>query len=585
MARNISDFYRTWDIGRQQKINDWNEIRRYITATDTTSTSNAKLPWKNKTTLPKLCQIRDNLSANYMAALFPKRKWLSWLADDKSSGKKKKKEAIENYVAYLIDHPEFKKEVSKMVLDYIDYGNVFGTVEWIDDRQQMDDGSIKAGFVGPAIRRISPIDLVFNPIAPGFTSSPKIEKTIMTIGEFKRQLEQLSRPDNAEALEKLFNYLIEVRREVHQNAGDLHEKDDYLKVDGFTSFRHYLTSDYVEILTFYGDLFDVEKNKLYRNHIITVVDRHKIVSIEPNPTYFGNPPIYHSGWRIRQDNLWAMGPLDNLVGLQYRIDHIENLKADLFDLITFPPIKVKGYVEDFEWGPMVKIITSEEGDVELMSPQADALNANLELQNLMQIMEEMAGSPKEAMGIRTPGEKTAYEVQRLESAAGRIFQAKITQFEEQILEPLLNAMLEMGRRKLDTTMIHVFDDEFKTQTFMTLTAEDITGNGRIKPYAARHFAERAERVQNLNNFFQSAVGNDPEIKAHFSTVQIAKMFENLLELTDYKLVVPYIRLSEQAEAQRLMNSQNEQVAMEAGTPAGMAEDDIDADLLTETEPA
>jgi hypothetical protein len=27
-----------------------------------------------------------------------------------------------------------------------------------------------------------------------------------------------------------------------------------------------------------------------------------------------------------------MGPLDNLVGLQYRIDHLENAKADALDL-------------------------------------------------------------------------------------------------------------------------------------------------------------------------------------------------------------------------------------------------------------
>jgi hypothetical protein len=581
MALRISEFYQSWNTGRQTQINDWNEIRRYVTATDTTSTSNAKLPWKNKTTLPKLCQIRDNLIANYMAALFPKRKWLKWVADDSKSGKKKKREAIENYVSYLIDHPEFKNEIAKMVHDYVDYGNVLGTVEWIDSRQKMDDGSVKSGFVGPAPRRISPIDMVFNPIAPSFTSSPKIEKTVMTIGEFKAQLDQMSQPDNAEELQNLFNYLMEIRREVHQNSGDVQEKDSYLSVDGFTSFRHYLTSDYIEVLTFYGDLFDVESGKFYRNHIITVADRHKLISVKENPSHFGSPAIYHSGWRLRQDNLWAMGPLDNLVGIQYRIDHIENLKADLFDLITFPPIKIKGFVEDFTWGPMEKIVTSEEGDVELMAPQADALNANLELQSLMQIMEEMAGAPKEAMGIRSPGEKTAYEVQRLESAAGRIFQAKITQFEEQILEPILNAMLEMGRRKLDSTMIHVFDDEFKIQTFMTLTADDITGNGRIKPYAARHFAERAERVQNLNNFFQSALGADPEIKAHFSSIQLAKMFEDLLEISDFKIVVPYIRLSEQAEAQRLMNSQQEQVQMEAGTPSGLAEDDIDLSVLAE----
>jgi len=52
------------------------------------------------------------------------------------------------------------------------------------------------------------------------------------------------------------------------------------------------------------------------------------------------------------------------------------------------------------------------------------------------------------MGFRSPGEKTKYEVQRLENASARIFQNKINQFEEQIVEPLLNAMLELARRNL-----------------------------------------------------------------------------------------------------------------------------------------
>lgn len=53
-----------WDKYNQQrrpKIEEWLELRNYIFATDTTTTSVGALPWKNSTTLPKLCQIRDNL--------------------------------------------------------------------------------------------------------------------------------------------------------------------------------------------------------------------------------------------------------------------------------------------------------------------------------------------------------------------------------------------------------------------------------------------------------------------------------------------------------------------------------------------
>ena len=67
------------------------------------------------------------------------------------------------------------------------------------------------------------------------------------------------------------------------------------------------------------------------------------------------------------------------------------------------------------------------------------------------------------------------------------------------------------------------------------------------------FAERAETVQNLNNFFGSAIGQDPQVRVHISGIKTAKLFEDLLEVEDYELI-NHIRITEQADAQRLMNS-------------------------------
>lgn len=70
--------YTRWQVQRAVKESEWAELRNYIFATDTTTTSNNSLPWRNRTTIPKLTQIRDNLHANYMDALFPNDDWLSW---------------------------------------------------------------------------------------------------------------------------------------------------------------------------------------------------------------------------------------------------------------------------------------------------------------------------------------------------------------------------------------------------------------------------------------------------------------------------------------------------------------------------
>lgn len=579
MACKIAEHLVTWELLRQEKKNEWDETQQYIYATDTTKTANAKLPWSNKTTIPKLCQIRDNLYSNYMASMFPKRKWLTWEGENRADETIGKRQAIESYMAWAIDRNEFYDEVSKLVLDYIDYGNAFGTVEWVDRRHVINnpDGTqrMQTGYVGPVIRRISPNDIVFNPIAPSFTESPKIVRSLISKGEMKEMLERMvmDEPEREET-RKLWDYMKEIRHTAMNHVGDLRSKDNIYNVAGFKDYRSYLGCDYVEVLTFYGDLYDEENDKFYRNHVIKIVDRHKILSIAPSPTYFGTHPIYHCGWRLRPDSLWAMGPLDNLVGMQYRIDHLENIKADLFDLTAFPPLKIRGFVEDFEWGPMERIYVGDDGDVDIMSPAVQALQANTEIAILEAKMEEMAGSPKEAMGFRTPGEKTKYEVQRLENAASRIFQNKIGQFERSMVEMLLNAMLETSRRNLDAVSIRVFDNELKFAKFQEISVQDITGNGRIKPVAARHFAEQAQLIQDLTNFMSSAVGADPEVRSHFSSIKLARMVEQLLSLEDYKIVEPNVRVGERLEAQKLTAAAQEQFETQVTTPAGLTPGDV-----------
>ena len=578
MGSRIAQYWIEWETLRQPKVKDWEEVRQYVFATDTRKTANASLPWKNSTTIPKLCQIRDNLYANYTAAMFPKRHWLTWEGNDKDSNAKAKRESIENYMSWVVDQNWFKKEVDKLVLDYIDYGNAFGTMEWKDETQLLEDGRTKVGYVGPVPKRISPLDIVFNPTASTFEEAPKIIRSLVSLGEVKELLDRFSQPDTAEQFKALWEYLKGCRLQAKNFTGVSEKsKDNLYAIQGFGTYRDYLCSGYCELLTFYGDIYDEESDDYLRNYCVVVADRNKVVWKGPNPSYLGHPPIYHVGWRATQDNLWAMGPLDNLVGMQYRIDHIENMKADVFDLITYPPLKIKGHVEDFDWGPMKRIYVGDDGDVEMLAPPFQVLTANSEIQALELKMEEMAGSPKEAMGFRTPGEKTAYEVQRIENAASRIFTNKISRFEEHMVERLLNAMLELARRNYgDTSMtVKVFDDEFKMTTFATLSPSDIAGNGRIRPVAARHFAEKAEKVQNLNNFFSSPLGQDPSVTVHMSGLKTAEMIEDLLDLEDYDLITPFVRLAEQADGQRLAQSAQEQVMVESQTPAGISGDDTD----------
>ena len=564
VASEISDRWTEWNNARQTKIDEWKELRNYVYATDTRTTANSKLPWTNSTTTPKLTQIADNLHANYFSALFPQKRWFRFEASDSDSDTKAKRDTIQAYLENKIRQSDFENTTSKLINDYIQYGNCFASVDFVKDYTTYEDGERAVNYLGPKLVRISPFDICFNPLAPDFGSSPKIIRSIMTKGEVKRKIDETV--DNA-YMEEIFEKMLFNRSAASGTDVDVSKSQAFI-ADGFSSLQEYYESDFVEILTFYGDMYDADHNHYHKNRIITVVDRSYVLSNEQNPSWLGKASVFHAGWRDRPDNLYSMGPLDNLVGMQYRIDHLENLKSDVFDQIAYPMLKIRGDVEDFDFEPGSRIYLGDEGDVGYLAPDSTALNADFQIQNLENKMEMLAGAPREAMGIRSAGEKTAFEVQSLMTAAGRIFQHKTAHFERVFLEPILNAMLEAARRNMDyADTIRVLNEDTGVFFFEQITKEDIKANGKIIPMGARHFAERAQRVQSITQLYQLKLA-DPTIAAHMSGKEFARILAD--ELGEPALFSENITVIEQMETQKIaMEAQvqfeeEQQIAVEMG---------------------
>ncbi len=564
LAEDIADRWTQWHNARRTKVEEWKELRNYIYATDTRTTSNSKLPWTNSTTTPKLTQIADNLHANYFSALFPQKRWFRFEANDAASDIKSKRDVIQAYMENKIRQSDFVNTTSKLINDYIQYGNCFATVEFERDYTEYEDGERAVNYVGPKLVRISPFDICFNPLAANFGESPKIVRSMMSMGELARKIEETVENDY---LSKIFEKMVGNRAAVSGNDVDI-DKSHAFTADGFTNLNEYYESNYVELMTFYGDIYDADTKVFHKNRVITIVDRAYVIYNEQNPSWLGKSPIYHAGWRERPDNLYAMGPLDNLVGMQYRIDHLENLKSDVFDQIAYPIIKIRGDVEDFDFEPAARIYMGEEGDVGYLAPDATALNADFQIQNLENKMEMMAGAPREAMGIRSAGEKTAFEVQQLMTAAGRIFQHKTAHFERVFLEPILNGMIEAARRNMDyADTIRVLNEDSGVFFFEEITKEDIMANGKIIPMGARHFAERAQRIQSLTQLYQIKLA-DPTVAVHLSGKEFARILSD--ELGEPALFGDNITVSEQLETQRITTEaevqyeEEQQIAIEEG---------------------
>ena len=77
----------------------------------------------------------------------------------------------------------FSKEMRQLVDDLIRYGNCFNMVHYID--KSVKDGDVcSSNYSVPANKRISPFDIVFNPTASSFVETPKIIRSLVSLGEF-----------------------------------------------------------------------------------------------------------------------------------------------------------------------------------------------------------------------------------------------------------------------------------------------------------------------------------------------------------------------------------------------------------------
>jgi hypothetical protein len=111
-------------------------------------------------------------------------------------------------------------------------------------------------------------------------------------------------------------------------------------------------------------------------------------------------------------------------------------------------------------------------------------------------------------------------------------------------------MLEVSRRYMNMSdTIRVMDDATGAVLFQTITKDDITAKGKIVPVGARHFAERARRIQNLTQLYQIKL-SDPTVAAHLSGKEFARILSE--ELGEPELFSENISISEQLETQQQM---------------------------------
>lgn len=519
LATAIANKYVAWDNSRDKWYSNAKETLQNLYATSTQEITNQCHDWDNSTHIPKLTQIRDMLITYYLDAMFGLPDYVDWEPYSKESVDFTTKNRLKSLIKQILHDSDFKPTIRQLVEDYVDYGNAFATA--VPYSKMLGDKTL---YNGPKAFRIDPMDIFFDPLASTFEQAPKIIRTTMTLGELMQSAEQFTQDENLfnKALKKAMKKRHQIYNTIAANNKDV-IVDDMCRIAGFDSWSTYYASDVVELLTFYGDLYDCDTGKLHKGVRIVVMDRAYVLLEEPITDYGFGCNIFKAGWRDRKDNLWSMSPLDNIKGMQYMVDFLENKRADVFNFISNPMVVTQGDAEMPEYlFPGCHIGLDVDAKIDFIRPDATALQADLYIQNYLNQMEEMAGMPKEAMGFRTPGEKTAFEISQLNTAASRIFNEKVRKFEMEVLEPLLTLMLRIytgaGARTIQLKQVA----ENGVVSFVDIDMSTLSTEGRFVATGSSTYTEKAQIAQTLMQLSNTALYSDPLVSNWFDPKKVAQ---------------------------------------------------------------
>jgi len=532
-------------------VEETKELQQFLYATDTSTTSNDTNGHGHKTHRPKLTQLYDTLEANYLHALFPHDDWLQFRALDEESNNMVKRRKIEGYMRSRHNGYGHQAMATRALQDWMIFGAAVVETGYQSEAAQIINGVKFTGYSGPITRRLHPYRVAFNTQATSFAESPKIVQSIKTLGDIAKMIADERLDDRyREVLIKARDYRHYVQHNIGAFDTDWLDEGHY----GFGTRQHYWCGDQVEILTFHGSIYDKDSFTLHNNRKIVIIDRKWILLEEDIMTPTGKPDIFYSPWRARPNSLLGMSPLQNLIGMQYYINHLENMRADAFDAMSRPDLVLQG-IDDITYrnDGGTNYYIHENGAVRYLHPDPTILQADFKIEATERKMEEYAGAPAAAAGIKVPGEQTKFQFSQLNNAAGRLFQRKIRAFEDDILIPSANAELALAQQRLDSALpVEVTDDDIGERVFQDVSAADLQSDGGLVATGARHYALQAQLVQELSQFMIATAG-DEQVKRHLSAKMIAKSWNDLLGLGGVEgIYEPNVRITEETEAQQLL---------------------------------
>ena len=552
-ANTIITTWQRWDASKVNAIKKWREVEAYRYATDTSSLPSGSA-FTHSTHMPVVSAIAQDLEAILKQVVLPHEDWFTFEPMDSDAARETQRKTIVSYLKNRHALNGFESVVDTLKSELVSKGICFSQISHVD--RSVGD---KQGYIGPSARSISPYDIVFDPTAARFEDSPKIVREIVSLGEMFR------RGEKGTFDKEMVDKLLTERRNAASSDGGEDKNEQYIPM-GFDTYQQYLTGGFVELLWFYGDVYDAENNEFHESKMIVVADNSFTLLEEDIQTATGKPHIFRGVWQELPDNLWGMGPLENIIGLNYQINHRENAKSEALDRLIYPDKVYQGDVEEMydDETDTITYLAPEGGGVQELAINTQFFSFDLQIDRLTHSARGAARLPSDLTGFRSQGEKTLGEVTALTEGGMRGFVDKASNFERNVLEPMLKAEIELAHDNFGNAFNVPNKSEAGFIEMLNVSKEDLAINGVLIPRGSKRFARKNQMLSSLTQL--SATPLFQFAAAHISAKGASKLMGELLEVQDEGLFEENAQVIEATEQQQMIDQAEQSNAIAASQP-------------------
>lgn len=305
------------------------------------------------------------------------------------------------------------------------------------------------------------------------------------------------------------------------------QNQDDFEVDRYRAFGMDMPkSTEVELLEAWGTMeipgsYDGSEEKTYVSHVCTVANRSTLIRFEPTFLWSGDAPVQLATYRDVPGQVYGIGQLEPLLGLQDLVNVRANQNVDIVAFTTNPEYKAvdDGIIKTNLVSAPNKVHLV--GDINNLIPlEKNTQGLQLSFQDVEYLQREFGAMAKSQSPMGGKSSESATK-SSLDAGAVNTDVAKIAaHIEDTVLFKTVDLFVQLNAQFLPKgTMVKSLQSG--KVTFKEISPEVIRRGWLVKIRGSQYVADRQERTQNLMMEFQLFTGN-PMIVPYVNILEFVK---------------------------------------------------------------